>query len=51
MNDDGVGEMGGEFHRVKCCRCGYLLVKELDSYAFTADGEPICYECVALGKE
>ena len=30
---------------VKCCKCGAKLNKQIDTYRFTADGEPICYDC------
>ena len=30
---------------VRCCKCGAKLNKQIDTYRFTADGEPICYDC------
>lgn len=34
-----------EFHYCRCVKCGASLCKETDSYRFTADGKPICYDC------
>ena len=30
---------------VRCCKCGAKLNKDTDTYRFTSDGKPICYDC------
>ena len=34
-----------EWHYTHCSKCGCSLCKETDSYRFTANGDPICYDC------
>lgn len=36
---------------VKCCKCGAKLNKDIDTYRFTSDGEPICYDCAEDSDE
>lgn len=40
-----------EFHHVNCCKCGARLCKEYDTYRFTWDGQPICYDCWEEGLD
>lgn len=40
-----------DFTWVKCCVCGHPLCQQTDSYRFTADGSPICYDCEEEGED